>query len=51
MIMEIMGVVFLLTFTAAFNTVNHSILLRKINHEGIRGIPIHCFESYLSNRK
>ena len=35
----------------AFDTVDHLILLRKLEHYGIRG---HCnsfFESYLSNRK
>ena len=37
----------------AFDTVNHSILLKMLDHYyGIRGIPLHQrFESYLSNRK
>ena len=33
------------------DTVNHSILLRKLEHCGIRGDSLHWFTSYLSNRK
>ena len=35
----------------AFDTVNHKILVRKLNHYGIRGLPLKLIESYLSNRK
>ena len=35
----------------AFDTVNHKILLKKLDHYGIRDISNNWFESYLSNRK
>ena len=35
----------------AFDTVQHKILLHKLQHYGIRGLTFHCFETYLSKRK
>lgn len=34
----------------AFDTVDHNILVKKLYHYGIRGIPLDLFKSYLSSR-
>ena len=38
-------------FQKAFDTVNHSILIKKLEHYGIRGVGLDRFRPCLSNRK
>ena len=40
-----------LDFAKAFDTVNHEILLKKLEYTGIRDIQLEWFDSYLSNRQ
>ena len=40
-----------LDFSKAFDTVNHSILVKKLEHNGIRNTPLRLIQNYLSNRQ
>ena len=39
-----------LDLSKTFDSINHSILLQKLSHFGIRGFVLDWFESYLDNR-
>ena len=38
-------------FAKAFDTINHSVLLKKLRHYGFRGLALQWFKNYLENRR
>ena len=38
-------------FQKAFDTVNHEVLIGKLNHSGVRGLSLDQFKLYLTNRQ
>ena len=44
-------VTFFLDFSKAFESIDHTLLLNKLPHYGIRGVALQWFHSYLSLRK
>ena len=47
--MSTMGI--LIDLKKAFDTINHDISMKKLEHNGVRGVAYEWMKSYLGNRK